>query len=477
MQNESPLLKKARKYQKRKKVKIPRKGRIRFLLLLMLLAVSARFYFGDAREKTPARFSKSDQNSDGELKKVSEKKPGHKLSKSGLQSLSKEKVSEILLLNNPSFSSSVDTFTYKKHNLVYHFAIDSALQATIKKLFRRYHPRHGAAVAVDPLTGRILALASYNNPEDTLLGTDTHSRSLFPAASIFKTITAAAAVEKCRMSRSSLLKTCGRNHTLYNYQLKDTLDNYREVTLGEAFAYSINPVFGRLGIHNITAEGLRSTAGNFGFNQPIPFELPADPPIIAVEDSAFKIAEIASGFNQRTLISPLFGALISSSISRGGIMPTPVLIDSVTLASTGKLLYKAEYRPLRRTMSEETANELSELMQNVTRYGTARKSFRYIKRSYRFNGVAYGGKTGNVDKDLLGRIDWFVGFAKHNTDPTQHIATGVVNVHGPYWTVHSSFLGAEIIRKRLRDIQIRWEEKQKELESIALNDTTTKEGT
>jgi len=93
-------------------------------------------------------------------------------------------------------------------------------------------------------------------------------------------------------------------------------------------------------------------------------------------------------------------------------------------------------------------------MKYVATRGTARKSFNYIRKSYRFKDIEYGGKTGSVDKDGLGKIDWFIGFCRHKTDPDQHVAIGVVTVHDDNWTVHSSFLGAEMMRNYIRTMQI-----------------------
>jgi hypothetical protein len=103
------------------------------------------------------------------------------------------------------------------------------------------------------------------------------------------------------------------------------------------------------------------------------------------------------------------------------------------------------------------------MMSCVARYGTAHKSFRYIRQSSRFDNIEYGGKTGSVDKDGAGRVDWFIGFARDPNDSQKHISVGVVTVHGQYWTVHSSFIGAEIFRVYLRSMQLAKEkiEKQK----------------
>ncbi|MBD3317685.1 MAG: penicillin-binding protein, partial [Chitinivibrionales bacterium] len=297
---------------------------------------------------------------------------------------------------------------------------------------------------------------AYNNPEETPLDKHLFCRSFFPAASIFKVITAAGAIEKAGMTADTKLRRAGRNHTLYQYQLAPELKRYNLISLGDAFAYSINPVFGRLGIYTLEADGVLEYAQRFGFAAKLPFELPHEAGRVAVADSPFAVAELSSGFNQKTTITPLFGALIASAVSHRGAMPIPTLVDSVTEAEEGNTLYRAEQRLWRAPINSETAEELFGLMKRVVRYGTARKSFNtYIRRSSRFAEIECGGKTGSVDKDGIGRIDWFVGFARHRSDPQQHIAVAAVTAHGAYWTVHSSFLAAEIIREYIRDVQDR----------------------
>jgi cell division protein FtsI/penicillin-binding protein 2 len=106
--------------------------------------------------------------------------------------------------------------------------------------------------------------------------------------------------------------------------------------------------------------------------------------------------------------------------------------------------------PIRQT----TADVMKGMMSRVAQYGTARTAFRYIKHSSNFDNIAYGGKTGTVDEDKLGKIDWFVGFASNPSDPKQRIAVGVVTVHDQFWTVHSSYIAAEIFRKYIKEAQV-----------------------
>jgi cell division protein FtsI/penicillin-binding protein 2 len=115
-------------------------------------------------------------------------------------------------------------------------------------------------------------------------------------------------------------------------------------------------------------------------------------------------------------------------------------------------IYKAAKETWRTPIKESTSKELKKMMSRVSRYGTARKSFRYIHQSRRFSEIEYGGKTGSVDKDGIGRVDWFIGFARNPLEKEQQIAVSVVTVHGSNWTVHSAYIAAEIMRIYIRSL-------------------------
>jgi cell division protein FtsI/penicillin-binding protein 2 len=332
-----------------------------------------------------------------------------------------------------------DTVRFGDRSAAIDYAVDTALQHYADILLDRYHPEYGAVVAMDPVSGRVLAATSYTNAEDGPRGSRLFLRSLFPAASIFKIVTAAGAIEMGGYTRESTVRQVGRNHTLYKYQLEEEPTQFREIPFVEAFAYSVNSAFGRLGIFVLGERGLRTYGERF--------ELDADSAQLSIVDSAYCLAEIASGFNQQTRMSPLFGALLASAVSERGVMPCPWLVREVRTVPNRAVIYAAQPKAWRRAVSPKTAEELKQMMMSVTRFGTARRSFNIVKRSSMFRDVEYGGKTGNVDCDGMGRADWFVGFARHPREATKRIAVGVVTVHGPYWTVHSSYVGAALFRK------------------------------
>src|SRR5690606_115754 len=92
------------------------------------------------------------------------------------------------------------------------YTFDETLQREMDELFHTYKPDYGAFVAIDANTGRILALVSYN-AEDPWIKDHLALRATFPSASVFKVVTAAAAISERKMSAGTILSYNGRPHT------------------------------------------------------------------------------------------------------------------------------------------------------------------------------------------------------------------------------------------------------------------------
>ena len=472
MSDFSPMMRRIRA-EKSLNSKIPKKGRIRLLLILLLFGAALKF-------GGPLLVSNAQNSVSGtEVRKQSVKKDQTAEKKSVSVDESKKKSSMMsfsemaaILKQSPYDMSKIsDTINHLQDSLVYHYSLDSSLQNLGNRLMKRYKPLYGAIIAMHPNSGRVLSIVSFKHDSVSDLG-NISFRSIFPAASVFKTVTAAAAIEEAGFDAQSIVKHVGRNHTLYKFQLEKEPGQFNEITLEKAYALSINPVFAKVGIYSLGKGKLESFSHKFGFNTVIPFELDIEMSQMGSGDSLFELAELASGFNQQTTISPLHGALMASAISENGKMPYPFVVDSVTRKDS--CVYKAQNRVWKTPIKGHTAGELRKMMQCVSSYGTARKSFKYIRQSARFNNIQYGGKTGSVDKDGIGRVDWFVGFARDPADSTQRIAVSVVTAHGAYWTVHSSFIAAEYFRHYLKSVQDKQKKEMVEQSAITLNYTPGK---
>jgi len=328
-----------------------------------------------------------------------------------------------------------------------YMSTDTSIQKYVMSILSRYAPRYGAVVALDPTTGRVLALASFAGEGEPLDGRDLYLKSVFPAASVFKTVVVSAAVERGGMNRDSQIPHVGRTTTLYRSQLAENLNTPHDISLQDAFAHSNNPAFGRIGLYVINRNIITDYGRRFGFHAQVPFEFDVEESVMLNPDSTFRIAEFASGFNRETSITPLLGALIAGAICESGVIYEPTLIDSIRSSKRDTLLYERKTKEWKRPIKAVTAAEVRWLMTKVTHYGTARTTFRPLRESEKYGYYEFGGKTGSVNKQGLGKVDWFVGFARNPNNKNHRIAIGVVTTHGEYWTVKSNYIAAEVFKK------------------------------
>jgi len=317
-----------------------------------------------------------------------------------------------------------------EQKLVIEPSIDETLQAYLTKRLYERTSRYIAIVVMEA-DGRILAMVGFdkNDPD-----ANPCLSNRYPAASVFKIVTAGAAIEHCHLSSRSTVTYNGAKHTLYKSQLKKIQNRYtHQTTLAASFAQSVNPVFGKLGSLCLKQDTLAQYADAFGFNTPIPFELPVPPSRAPVTEDPYQWAELASGFNRQTVISPLHGALLAAVALNGGLLVEPTIVDRIT-GPDGQVLYRSDPVADRRAVTAKTAREIEHLMRETVRRGTARKVFRSRSKDRVLSQLEIGGKTGSIDNaDHDVRYDWFVGFARY---PRSKDAIAVAAVVG-----HEKYIG------------------------------------
>lgn len=329
------------------------------------------------------------------------------------------------------------------------YTIDPALQKEADQLLRQYNPDYGAIVVINASTGQILTMSSLQNRGEKL--GNLALRATFPAASIFKIVTATAALDRHKVSADTLIMYNGGNHTLYKKNvLNDSVNRWtREITIREAFARSINTVFGKIALNILTPKDLSDYAIRFGFNKLIQSDLPIDVSFAEVpNEKTFHLSEIASGFNKVTTMSPIQGAMIAASVAELGVMKTPYIVEKIK-DQKGATLFEAEPINAAVTMTPQGAEELKLLMENTITNGTSRKSFRPLAKNRRFHELELGGKTGSITgKNPAGKVDWFVGYA---IGEKSKLAIAAITVNVDYWTVKSSYLAQRMIQKHFKE--------------------------
>ncbi|MCP4667025.1 MAG: hypothetical protein GY849_11740, partial [Deltaproteobacteria bacterium] len=321
-------------------------------------------------------------------------------------------------------------------------SIDRNLQEYALGLLQNSGTLQAAAVVLRPKDGRILVMASHEkggSEKNLCLQAD------FPAASLFKIVSAAAALESAGFTPDRPVFYVGRKYTLYKGQLRRRRGKYAEKTsFRAAFGSSINSVFGKVGIHNLGREVMSEYAGRFLFNRPIPFDIPVDTSTAHVPDDDYGLAEVACGFNRHTRISPLHAALLASAAANNGVIMAPFLVERISNDS-GAIVYQRQPVALASPITGRTAEALKVLMSETVLTGTCRKAFRWLRRKEVCKNVDLGAKTGNInDKTDQYKYDWLLAYAiPPNGD--EAICVAVLGVHGKALGVRAYRLARNII--------------------------------
>ncbi len=290
--------------------------------------------------------------------------------------------------------------------------IDNDLQ---KYAYDQLGGRRGAVVALEPSTGRVLAMVSYPDFEPSASKLEENWRSiveredspllaratggLYPPGSTYKIVTAATAY-----SAGYAEKYFDDDGTFEAGSLEVENyggESYGEIDMKKGFAVSSNYVFCTLG-YELGAENVLNAAEGFGVNKEIKTDFPVAKSRIEYKNMSDEDAALISIGQGRLLITPLHAAMIGAAAGNGGKMMKPYLVDKITTAS-GISLGTTRPETLWQPMSSICASYINELMVNAVESGTGRGA--------KISGITVGGKTGTAENETDKDHAWFVGYA------------------------------------------------------------------
>lgn len=342
----------------------------------------------------------------------------------------------------------LDVLHNGKDKMSIHTSLDRAFQRRVERRLRQSMALAGVVVALEPFSGRILALAAFNKDPDN---PEAFFWKAYPAASLFKVVAAAAALEGGRLTPESILTYTGKAHTLYQRDLKNKVYRWsNQISLKKAFARSVNSAFGKIGIYELGRNALVEFGAAFFFYQALPTEIPIEANYLSVPEEPYGIAEIACGFNRKTLLTPVHAAWMAGVIAAGGTSPAPWLVDRVQVGTDlSESLLEHQKTPIR-VISSSAAAMMQDLMEATISYGTCRKSFAKRRRDRRLRPVVFGGKTGNLNNrgDTM-KYDWFMGYAK-DPDEDLCVALSVLMFHGEKLGHRANVMAFDLFRRYFR---------------------------
>ncbi|WP_447038863.1 peptidoglycan D,D-transpeptidase FtsI family protein [Streptomyces sp. DSM 118878] len=288
----------------------------------------------------------------------------------------------------------------------------------------------GAVVALDPRTGKVLALASTPSYDPSSFAgisgdegrvferldkrkdkplSNRALREIYPPGSTFKILTAAAALEHGVVT--DINKPTGAE-TPYKLPLSSTRigndvpdSNCDKVSLKTGMQWSCNNVFLDIA-DKVGKDKMRETAEQFGFNeqQYVPVRAVAS----RYPTDLDKPQTALTGMGQGSLSStPLQMAMVTAGLANDGKVMKPYMVEELRGPDLSTI-EKAEPDELNQAVSEDTAESVQEMMENTVENGTANKA--------KIQGVTVGGKTGTAqhgaDVNDERPYAWFVSYAK-----------------------------------------------------------------
>lgn len=316
--------------------------------------------------------------------------------------------------------------------------LDERLQRDIFDIFRRYDPPYGVFAAIEPGTGRVRALVGYRRggESDPWLPL----KSLYPAASLVKVVTAAAALEKGEITPDEEIVYRGGIYRITRRNLHAKGGRGAgSMSLEEAIARSANSVFGKVTVDYVGGDALEEYLEKFGFGQEIPFGLPVEMSRGEVPRDEYDLARTGAGLGE-VYVSPLHVAMIMAAIGSSGEMPRPVLIERIE-GKAGETLYRAQPSKWRDTVTPETADALLRMMVRTIEAGTSRRAFGSPRVTPLLRDMEVAGKTGSVSGwSPRMHFEWFAGVA-----PVEgpKLAVSALVVNNGRWKIKGSYVGKE----------------------------------
>lgn len=325
------------------------------------------------------------------------------------------------------------------------YTIQGDLQRRVYEYLAKNQVPYGVFVAIEPTSGRILGMTAYSS-----IDPDWAKRSvyeLYPMASLFKIITASAALETHKITPESVIEFRGNSYS-ENPRYWDASPRGRNNRMDVTYAMgkSINPVYGRVASDLAGKPAVMESVSRFGFNQELLPGIPAKPSQAIEPANNHDLRLMGAGLDRDVKISPLHAAVIMSAIANGGKMMAPGLTGSIL---DGQGIEKETFTPreLRRLVTPETSASLTRMLSSTVLTGTSRKAF-HDRRGRPMLTVSIAAKTGSINgTDPKGHYSWFAAFA-----PIQNprIALVALVINPDKWKIKASQVGEQALEEFFR---------------------------
>lgn len=280
--------------------------------------------------------------------------------------------------------------------------------------------RKGAVVVMEPDTGKILAMVSKPDFNPNTLSADWEkitsdkensslvnraTQGQYPPGSIFKIVTSLAYWREHQTLDGFDFNCTGEvengGYTIHCYHN----NAHGQLDFSRAFAKSCNTAFAQIGV-DLNREQYRETVDSLLFNQELPLDMLYRKSRFDLEKNSADALTMQTAIGQGdTLVSPMYMAMLTSSIANDGTLMKPYLVEKIE-SSSGNTVKEYAPKAYKKLMTAQEAGILSKLMTGVVEDGTA--------TSLSGRGYTAAGKTGTAehgDVSVTTPHSWFVGFS------------------------------------------------------------------
>lgn len=323
------------------------------------------------------------------------------------------------------------------------------LEYELKKGIERTKAAVGTAIALDPATGEILAMASCpsydpNNLKNTQASSMKNKAitDLYEPGSTFKTITASAAIDKNLITPEKLVNGHMGLLDYGKYQIRDD-HPIGTVTFADALAYSSNVIFSQVG-NSIPDEDFAKYLANFGFGKRWGIELSGEPSgKIRKADDLTPASKRFMSFGYGISVTPLQMVAAYAAIANKGVLMKPHIVKA-TIDNMGDTTLNNP-KTIRRVISEKSALTITEMLIGVVEKGTGKEA--------KIEGYKMAGKTGTSQKLVNGSYatqSYYASFIGFFPADNPKIAL-LVLLDSPQGSYYGGTTAAPIFRNILMD--------------------------
>ncbi|WP_202076979.1 stage V sporulation protein D [Caldalkalibacillus salinus] len=331
-----------------------------------------------------------------------------------------------------------DVYTPPKDGDDLALTIDAGVQKIIERevdnAVAKYDPDHVIAIAMEPNTGEVLAMASrpdYDPGRFNEYPAEVYNRnlpvfSMYEPGSTFKIITLAAALEEGKVDLHHDHFHDPGHTTVAGARLRCwKRGGHGHQSFLEVVQNSCNPGFVELG-QRLGTDTLFEYINNFGFGQKTGIDMQGEQEgIIFKPEQRGPVETATTAFGQGVAVTPIQQVAAVSAVVNGGYLYQPYIAKEWHDSETGMVLGRNTPTLKERVISDETSQEVREALEAVVAQGTGRNAF--------VEGYRVGGKTGTAQKVAPGggylennHIVSFIGFAPAD-DPQIVVYVGVDN--------------------------------------------------